>query len=386
MRGLRIVAMAAILLVPAQLALAQEEMPVIVNKPVVEITTFTNWQEIKITYTIGWHDGYDIVFDNSHPERMNFGDFEIDPIRGRRFIQINERKVGQANYTDLVYYLRHISPKMKPIEPRKIPEQVFYFRCPSCEPGKPADQLPLEEIKSSAIILNYVTVLTPDAGDIKDRIDFGSFSQQAVWLKGMGIFIFVAFSCLAIYILFRRPTGVASVPDQSFAPDQKPEAVIYRPERAMALSKFLRVSKSIKDELAKPQTDHKKALADFSNELQSLILSFVPSAQDSDVTSDILTKLSKLRPSRLANIVYYLTGHLDLCDKALDSDGYINLERTIEDTGKLAGRLKRRHLFWYAVLEKRDSVVAKIKGVIEAPNRGLAFFSAKLRKILRRKP
>ena len=54
MLGLRTAVMAATLLVPAQLALAQEEMPVIVKQPVVEITSFTNWQEVKIIYTIGW--------------------------------------------------------------------------------------------------------------------------------------------------------------------------------------------------------------------------------------------------------------------------------------------------------------------------------------------
>lgn len=366
MRVLRIAVMTAILLAPAQLALAQEEMPVIVAQLVVEITSFTNCQEVKIVYTIGWYDGYEVVFDNSHPERMNSGDFEIDPIKGRKFIKINERKVGRANYADVVYYLRHISPKMKPIEPRKIPEQIFYYRCPSCEPGKPVDQLPLEEIKSPAIVLNYVTVLTPGADDIKDRVDFGSFSQQALWLRGTALFIFVMFSGLTIYILFRKPTGVESASDRSLALGQKKEAIVYRPNRATALTMFLRISKSKSKKvwLARYHTNPKKTLADFSNELQNLILSFVPSARDSDTTNDILAKSLKLKPTRLASLISHLTERLAVYDRVLDSNERIDLERAIDNTGKLAGKLKRRHLCWYAVLERRDSIVAKLKSVL----------------------
>lgn len=363
MRGLLIVALAAIWLAPAQLALAQEEMPVIVDKPVVEISSFTNWQEIKITYTIGWLDGYQVVFDNSHPERMNFGDFELDPNRGQKFIKINERQVGRANYADLVYYLRHISPKMKQIEPRKVPEQVFYFRCLVCQPGKPIDQLPLEEIKSPAILLNYVTVLTPETGDIKDRIDFGSFGQLARWVKMAAIFIFIVFSGLPVYFLFRRRVGVVSGSEQLLAADQTPEMVNYRPDRATARKKFLQISASKKVWLVACQSDHKKALANFSDELQSLILSFVPTAQDSDTTKGILIKATKLKPSRLASVIVSLAEHLAVCDELLDSGTLTNLEQTIEVTGQLAGRLRGRYLFWYAVLEKCDSLIAQFRKI-----------------------
>lgn len=361
MRGSRVVALAAILLVPARIALAQEEMPVVVDKPVVEITSFTNWQEIKVTYTIGWFDGYEVVFGNSHPERMNFGDFEINPIRGREFIKINERKVGQANYADLVYYLRHISPKMKPLEPRKIPEQVFYFRCLSCEPGKPIDQLPLEEIKSPPLVLNYVTVLTPDADDIKDRIDFGSFSREAMWLKWAAILFFATLSGLSAYLLFRKPSEAVLTEDQSMAADRGLESsVVRRLDRAAALAKFLKISLAVKTKLAERQVNRQRLLADFSNELQGLILSFMPSARDSDTANELVTKSATLKPPRLARLVSYLASYLAVCDQALDEDDLINLERTIEETVKLAGKLKKRYLLWYSVLERWDSVIGKV--------------------------
>src|SRR3989338_7436682 len=88
---------------------ARVENPVIVDQPLVLITVFTNWQEIQLTYTIRWLDGYEPLFDEAKPENMSFGEFELDPIRGHKLERRNRRKYKKENYEDLVYYLRYIN-------------------------------------------------------------------------------------------------------------------------------------------------------------------------------------------------------------------------------------------------------------------------------------
>src|SRR3989338_772061 len=87
-------------------AMGQEEMPVIVDPPRVSMTVFTNWQEIKLTYTIRWLDGYELLYEMSEPENMSFGEFELDPIKGHELERQNRRRYKKENYEDLVYYLR----------------------------------------------------------------------------------------------------------------------------------------------------------------------------------------------------------------------------------------------------------------------------------------
>lgn len=177
---------------------AQDEYPVIVSPPQTTVTVFTNWQSIKITYTIAYLDGYEPRFEEFRPEAMSFG-LELDPEKGLALVRLNKRRYKNENYEDLVYYLRHIGEKKGEMI---IPEQIFrYVRK---EPGQSLEGLVVQETKSPAGVIRYDSVLTKNADDIMDTVDFGSFKrQQQLWFGASAATLLLA--GLMLVLVFRRP-------------------------------------------------------------------------------------------------------------------------------------------------------------------------------------
>ena len=160
---------------------AQDEFPVVVISAQSEVTVFTNYQMIRLTYTVGYLDGYLVRFEEAEPANMSFG-LAIDQEKGARLIRLNKRRYKNENYEDLVYYLRHIGEKKGEIT---IPEQVFRYI--KEEPGRLLEGQIVREIKSPEMVIRYGSVLTEKADDIMDVIDFGSFQKQEKIWKGLSI-------------------------------------------------------------------------------------------------------------------------------------------------------------------------------------------------------
>lgn len=176
------------------------EPGLIVDEPRVSMTVFTNWQVIEVTYTLHWLDGYSPRFDLVEPEVMSFSPFELDPIRGHKQVKLNERKYKQENYVDLVYYLRHVGETKGEMP---IPEQIFKYTKDVA--GQSSEGQELREHKVPPLPLRYDSVLTKDANDIMDPIDFGSFKEQSqFWLKL--IVVPAVLFCAILFLLFRKPT------------------------------------------------------------------------------------------------------------------------------------------------------------------------------------
>lgn len=186
---------------------SQEEVaPLIVEGPRPSITLFTNWQKIELAYTVRYMKGYKPLLDNMKPGNMSFSPLEPDPEFADRLDVRNERQFGDEFYFDVVYHLRHIGEKKGELE---IPGQKFPYILPQA--GKEDAELRVENFPTKPFLLNYGTVLTSDADDIKDNIDFGSFSKQALVWKVSGGIVFFAGSLLTLIAVFSRPKLVVPV-------------------------------------------------------------------------------------------------------------------------------------------------------------------------------
>lgn len=296
----------------ARALIAQEEMPVIVDPPRVSMTVFTNWQEIQLTYTIRWLDGYEPLFDEAKPENMSFGEFELDPIKGQKLIKINERKYKKENYADLVYYLRYIGEKKGDIT---IPEQEFRYTKEGA--GKSIESLEVYEVKAPGITLRYDSVLTKDADDIMDRVDFGSFRGQKNLFKGLIVGIALIFS-MVIFLLFRKPaiyaakkTSETKAVSAGQTIDEQEERLAPKYARIFLGNKLVRLQMGLVDN-PDDQKFHDAARKTICNELRRFFLLYVPDLAEGEFScEDIRTKISRIPEKRKKELLIVLTNQLE---------------------------------------------------------------------------
>lgn len=304
------------------------EPHMIVDEPRVEITAFTNWQEIQVTYPVRWLDGYKPLLDKAKPEAMSFSAiqetkegkkelerFEFDPIKGQELIQVNQRKYKKENYVDLVYYLRYIGETKGDL---MIPEQSFYYI--SEEPGKPEEGQEAHEVKAPALKLRYDSVLTKDANDIMDTIDFGSFMAQAKLFRNLAWAI-PFLGVLFLVLLFWRPVvvsakqttelqAVTDVPSQSWLARLPPKE---------ALAHFDRRLDELKAKLSADPSAETVVRGELCNELRGFLLSYVPGLLESETLSLVETqnKISRLNNAKKQDILRYFSNSLKYHEEAL---------------------------------------------------------------------
>lgn len=265
---------------------AQDEFPVLVMSARSSVTVFTNWQLIELTYTVGYLDGYMLMYDGkADPQSMSFG-LELDPDLGTKLIRRNQRRYKNENYVDLVYYVRHTGEQKGEVV---IPEQVFHYY--KEEPGKSREGQEVYETKSLPIRLRYDSVLTKDADDIIDRIDFGSFKrQEQLWKRS--VFGLILIMLLVLFWLFRKPVVVRGVSVHVLQP-QVGNLAEHLEERLLpkeALVVFMQTVKEMQNNLAEDRIVQSR----LANGLRGLLVAFVPDILPSDTPHEISRKVLNL--------------------------------------------------------------------------------------------
>lgn len=336
---------------------AQEAFPVLVMSARSSVTVFTNWQLIELTYTIGYLDGYALLYDGPRgisPQSMSFG-LELDPDLGVKLIRRHQRRYKNENYVDLVYYVRHIGEQKGDIV---IPEQIFYYY--KEEPGQPREGQEVYETKSLPIRLRYDSVLTKDANDIMDRIDFGSFErQEQLWKRlALGLILTMLF---ALFWLFRKPVLVHG-PSRSMlqlTDRRSPERLVEEP---LLSQEALRVfTQTVKESQHDPAED-RVVQARLANGLRELLAAFVPDILPSDTPEEIRKKI--LNPSSgiglespsllwLANMLIALDGVLygRFLPAARETNIRLLLE-LLEDLRQIGSRWYKPRLFFVKLFLK----------------------------------
>ncbi len=278
----------------------QDELPVIVNLPQVSVTVFTNYQLIKLTYTIGYLDGYQPRFEEAEPANMSFG-LAIDQEKGSRLIRLNKRRYKNENYEDLVYYLRHIGEKKEEIT---IPEQTFRYI--KEEPGRPLEGQVVHEVKAPETIVRYDSVLTEKADDIIDVIDFGSFQREEKIWKGLSVSL-MFFGVLAAALVWYWPAikrrsswpiqktaeqsaGAAIIKEQLTSQEMLQQFIYQLQERKTIWEKLAFVSPEIRQVV-----DHEER-ARLANGLKKLLQAYDPAILDSDTPAEIELKTTAIIP------------------------------------------------------------------------------------------
>mgnify|MGYP001605672451 FL=1 len=206
----RWVLLASIFAVLSSSAFGQEVSPMIVEGPRYSKTAFNNWEKIELTYAVRYMKGYEPLIDDMKPGNMMFGVLELDPEFAEKVDIRNPRIFGNEYYFDITYHLRYISEKKEELE---IPGQKFpYIRI---QAGKEKTELMVEFFSTSKFYLSYQPVTTSDADDIKDNIDFGSFSKQALLWKVSGGAVFFGGILLTLIAVFSKPVLVVQMGGKS---------------------------------------------------------------------------------------------------------------------------------------------------------------------------
>ncbi|MBI4160359.1 MAG: hypothetical protein HY506_00430 [Candidatus Yanofskybacteria bacterium] len=271
-----------------------QESPVIIDfdREHTSVTVFTNWQLIELVYTLRYLDGFEILPEAVGPEKMSFG-MQPDPEKGQKLIRRNKRRYKKENYEDLVYYVRHIGEKKGKIT---IPEQTFQYI--KITPGQTKRGSQVYEVRSPSVTIRYDSVLTEDADDIMDVIDFGSFEKWTYFWKGISVGLpFLA--CLALFLLFRTPVVTRKVVSGSKNKVGPSGKVLDQPEERLIPSEALKLFiesldgqwQRFGDASGVAVFDERGERIKLLNGLTSLLLSFEPSALDSDIPKEIALKI-----------------------------------------------------------------------------------------------
>lgn len=302
--------------------MAQDEYPVIVHQPTVSVTVFTDWQLIKVTYTVDYLEGYKLLLREAEPDNMAFGLFEPDPVLGRKLIVRNQRQREQpeydnsktkpkpktAYYMDLVYYLRHVGEKKGDI---LIPEQIFSYIKEA--PGKSDELIEQKKIKAPGALLRYDSVLTKDADDIIDRIDFSSFKKREIlwkyWITGGG---FVVTWLAALFLLFKGPS-MKKLALKNLKMASRNSKILPDPEtQPEILEAFLQKISRLKPQTGNWQEwDSRSARASFCDELRAMLLAFVPGALASDTQSELKIRIAAIEDGKPKETLITLANWLE---------------------------------------------------------------------------
>lgn len=321
-------------------SLLAQESPFIVGPPRLSVKTFTNWQLVKLTYTVSYLNDYDFLEEEAKPENMSFGPLELDPVLGRKQIIENRRFVGKQISLDLIYYLRHVGEKKGELI---IPEQAFRYI--KLMPGKSKKGQEVLEVKSEPIALRYDSVLTKDADDIMDEIDFGSFQQKTRLWKYGAVAGFLVSLAGALVLIFKNPFR-RKRHDETAESGQ--EAVLEEERRLApqeALKLFNKHLDGIRLSVLDNQDDQSGPRAKLCNELRDLLSAYAPQLLPSDTNEEIKVKIVAMGSGKASETLGYLANWLEHNDDilyGLKAGG--NIDPDISNVKNIARNLK-----WYKI-------------------------------------
>ncbi len=239
----------------------------IVDEPQLSRSTFTNWDDIRITYPVRYLDGYEPQYDKG-PSAASFAPFEL---LGEPEYQ-KTHKVGRENYEEWTYHLRYAGKEKEEME---VPEQTFYYL--KLQASKDKKDLELRSFKSPVFKLKYVSVLTKEADDIKDPIDLGSYQSRSYRLIALSILGFLCTASAVIVLGFRKP-------------------IVAVAEHQGRLERVRSRGASRKEFLAAISSGTPLNVARFHQALRRLIQAYSPDVLNSDTARDIVQKL-KVKPA-----------------------------------------------------------------------------------------
>ncbi len=311
----------------------QEVSPLIVEGPRISKTVFTNWQNIELTYIVRYMKGYEPLLDDMKPRNMFFGPLELDPEFADNLDIRNKRSSGGESYFDVVYHLRYIKEKKEELE---IPGQKFSYI--QLQAGKEITELSAEHFETQKFLLAYKTVLTSNADDIKDPIDFGSFSGPA-WRWKVASGGVLVFGLIFSLLIFRKPVvvvhiGAAHTQGTALASQIKIEDVYRNIENGFRKIQILTTS-----DLAM-----RSELGEICNNAKLLIRLYVPHIGAGATNAEIISEMKVIQVPWVAERLTMLSLSLKAAD-----DFLYNVDSVAgEDETLLKPALKN---FWMVVQE-----------------------------------
>ena len=374
----------AFFLVPAFIALAQEESPfIVVAEPHVSLTAFTNWQLIEIVYTIGYMDGYEPLDDLAKPDGgyIAFAPLEVDPELGRQLIVRNKRKRGVENYQDYVYYLRHIGENKGDLV---ISPQMFHYVCRICDPGKSLEQLEVRNIKSFPVVIKYSSVLLqkPVEVDIKDEISFGSIKELEYFWKGLSLAGFLLIlTCLAL-VIFKKPKEASRKESYPKVSDQYQNlggtAIITPRDALLALKVQLKeISRLLENNL-----EINEAQFSLYNSIRNLLIANIDGALVSDTPSELKVKTLSIGGVK-EGLLFELASTLEFYDGQFSRGTPIKWPQEVHILKSIVSNLEPARILMYEtriyIHHKRDSFKRAMKSMAARPGEIISRIYKRLR-------
>jgi len=292
---------------------AQELSPFIVDGPRFSRTAFTNWDRIDLTYTLRWAEGYEPMYDDMKPENMDFSplmiDTKSDPSKLELLNQRSYKREFREYYIEVVYHLRYAAEKKGEIT---IAPQVFRYR--KIQAGKDKDSMEVLSFKTEKFNLPYYPTLTEDAFDIKDTIDFGSFSGQANgWYWG-SIGSFVLLSSLALFLIFRK--SILVVDTISAEAKTAGISVITSQDHLAELAKAgQKLVRACRDDAG--SNEFYNAVVGFNSAIRSVLEIYVPGVTDASTSPEIQASINMVSFSWLKHKLQGLKMALNSCEAYL---------------------------------------------------------------------
>lgn len=345
----------------------QEVSPFIVEGPAISRTSFTNWERIELTYTVRYLNGYKPALESMKTGSMNFGVLEPDPAFGDELEVRNQRSLGEEHYFDIVYHLRYIAEKKDEII---IPGQKFPYLQLSA--GKNEAELIAKYFVTAEFKLAYRTVLTSDADDIKDQIDFGSFTASAWhWKLSAGI-VLVGGLFLAAVLVFRKPVLVMAEEGAASGEDVTSPVAATDPLELLRLLEE-KVAKA-KEQIRGENPDWagiRSALGAICDDLRAILLVMVPGVSSGTINGDVAVAAAKMQPIWIGQHLFSLTTTLKELEKFLyqsdnpsagnDSGVSIFLDSAMEAAHDLRPWKIYWHQFWFGMKQRLSRLWRKVR-------------------------
>lgn len=281
---LRFLLLALVTAMPAGSA-GQELSPLIVEGPQYSRTAFANWEKIELTYTVRYLAGYEPVLNDFRPQALDFGPMQLDPEFSGVLDIRNERTLGKESYFDVVYHLRYIGEKKGELT---IPILRFAYMRTQSGPSSIQHFL-LPEFK-----LAYHSVLTTDADDIKDHINFGSYQRTALlWKSAAGVTLALGILGALLLVFFRPvPAALESAETKAESAATVAQSAVYLPALVRELvSGITGLKAGILNKESDPG-EIQTGLGAVCNGLKDLLRAYVPDIGPGATSSDMASVIS----------------------------------------------------------------------------------------------
>lgn len=333
---------------------AQEPSPLVVDQPRLSKTVFINWEPIEVIFTVRYMDGYEP--DENRIKNLSFSPFELDLEVDENPRIVRRQKYRQENYFDVVYSLRLIGEKKGEVV---LPAQKFAYV--KLETGKPREEWEVKEFETKAIKLRYDNVLTSEADDIIDRIDFGDFGWRVWFWKGLALagFVFSVLVCWAVAIRYQPVwKNKKESPDSSLPSGSPLEPILTAKEAREKLLKTLaglEVAGEEFENLRRNPAKRHEMEAVLCNVLREFLLSHLSILNSSDTVREMAIKIIKLKPTFSQLTFLFLANRMASYEKSLYSGSeaiFWSLRGDIVSLKQSVRNLRRPLIWWKELVYK----------------------------------